>query len=130
MKMETKPPVRIHFRLSRRAGMVVALAEGASAEPASAREFTEGFCESSAPPAALEDAAGPPAAPCDAGGMGAVPETLISTGALAAMLSRMYTLKPWSCPAAVIPAPEICTVGGAAIIRRSLEYGETLCSVT
>src|SRR5271156_5886313 len=121
MKMETKPPVRIHFRLSRRAGIVVALADGASAEPASAREFTEGFCESSPLGAALEDAAGPPRPPGGAGGGGAAPETLISTGALAAMLSRMYTLKPWSCPAAVIPGPEIFTVGGAAMIRRSLE---------
>src|SRR5271167_3208983 len=80
MKMETKPPVRIHFRLSRRAGMVVALAEAASADGASAREFTEVFCESSPPPAgALEPPAGPPPPlPCDAEGMGAVPETLIS----------------------------------------------------
>ena len=50
--METKPPVRIHFRLSRRAGIVVALADGASPAPSSAREFTEGFCELSTPPAA------------------------------------------------------------------------------
>src|SRR5271168_281560 len=102
MKMETKPPVRIHFRLSRRAGIVVAVAEGASVAPSSAREFTDGFCELSAALAALEPPAGPPPPPCcDAEGMGAVPETLISTGAM--------------------PAPEICTVGGAAIIRRALE---------
>src|SRR5580704_5976335 len=44
-KIDAKPPTRIHFKLSRRAGTVVVAAVVASAPEASNREFTDALAE-------------------------------------------------------------------------------------
>src|SRR4029077_14588966 len=86
--------------------------------------FTEGFCDPSlpAPPAVVP----PPAPPCDDDRIGAVPDTLTITDVFAATASRMYALKPCSCPAGAKPSPVTVTPGGANTASRSTGYGDEM----
>src|ERR1700722_4546695 len=88
-KIEAKPPTRIHFKLSRRAGTVVAATVVASAPEASSREFTEALPELSGGPVDR-----PSPTPGLEPGSAEVPETFIVTGASAATAGLVYTLKP------------------------------------
>src|SRR6516162_5805121 len=107
--MAANPPTMYHRTLSSRAGRVVRLAAGAAA-PDSAREFTEGFCASSAAESFEAD-----------GGMRPVPEIEKASSVLAATDCYMKTLNPCCCPAAAKPSPETCIPGGAKIATRSIE---------
>ena len=82
----TKPPTKIHCKLSSLAGKVVRLAVGAGVLE-SARELTAGFCESS-------PAAGDPFAPESGASGGAVPEAMTAIAVLAAIGPRIRTANP------------------------------------
>src|SRR4029077_12330961 len=106
------PPTRIHFKLSSRAGIVVAVAVAAS-PPASAFEFSDGSCDPPLPAAPPAGAPLPAPPPCDEDCIGAVPDTFTMREAFAATASRMYALNPCSCPAGEKPSPVTVTPGGA-----------------
>ena len=61
--------------------------------------------------------------------LGAVPETRDVHRSVGGDVVAHVDVEALIWPAAEMPLPETCTVGGAAMIRRSLEYGETLRSV-
>src|SRR4029077_16441187 len=129
-KIAANPPTRIHFKLSSRAGIVVAVAVAAS-PPASAREFTDGSCDPAlpAPRVGIPPPLPPPPPappPCDEDCIGAVPDIFTISGVFAATDSRIYALKPCSCPAGAKPSPVTVTPGGAKTASRATGYGDEM----